>query len=649
MKRKGMKFTFLLMSSLIVLSSLHIGVNVKGSVVIANLVFKTNGGGVRPDYGLFIAQYLRELGIDVKIKVEEWVVFLGTLFLTHNYDLGVIALVGGGIDVRDVFTEDGSLNIFGLGNDIPYCNESQNMQVEGVTITDFEERQQHYYNWQQLMMDKIIPILPFYTEKAYSVHWSNVKGFDIRWGIINCLPYMSYDGYHDGQRSLDEYNMVGGPINDLNPLFNTETQDSFTWSLLSEKMLKFNTDDSPIKNGLIFDWEKIDEFHYKFYMRDNVYWAPSYNVTLRSASSEPLSNIPTNELMIGLRTGEYSDGSNVKVTAKDAVFTFLASSNKLTTTTTNFHEWISDCYVDPLDPLSFHIHIDGNPKTPEKEMHAFFWDSLHWGVLPEFFLNSSNPTISYTDGGVKCVGLYPGIIDTPQWASYSISAFGCGKYMLDYHFTNSIIVMERNPNWFGVGLIDGKSGMTPFVKKINLRAFSDSSSMLTEFKAGKLDYARLAAFPADRKQMQADPRFDVQSINYGNLHFMFYNLRRPFIGGENNFIYLEDPDLTNYTKGIAVRKAINYAIDRYEINNVLHDGEYTVAHSVLYPSLTYYYYNDIIKYDYNLNASAEWLKAAGYQVAEFPLSKTTTPNIGSVVVMVSLVLIIRVSFYRKRK
>ena len=39
---------------------------------LANLVFKTNGGGVRADYGLFIAQYLRDIGVELEVKIEEW-------------------------------------------------------------------------------------------------------------------------------------------------------------------------------------------------------------------------------------------------------------------------------------------------------------------------------------------------------------------------------------------------------------------------------------------------------------------------------------------------------------------------------------------------------------------------------------------------
>ncbi|MHA1223897.1 MAG: ABC transporter substrate-binding protein [Candidatus Heimdallarchaeaceae archaeon] len=349
-------------------------------------------------------------------------------------------------------------------------------------------------------------------------------------------------------------------------------------------------------------------------MRDNVYWNPSYNTTGRDASSDPLDTIPTSELMVGLKNGEYSDGTNQQVTAKDAVFTYIAWANDVVSESTSYHDWISDIYVDETDPLAFHILIDGDPSTPEREQYVDFWARLPWEIMPEFFLNSTNPTVTYTAGGVKTWGLYSDIVNTPQWIAFSTSAFGCGKYMLDYYIKNSVTVMRRSPHWFGVGAIDGTTGMQPFVDTINIRVIPDASAELAEFKAGKLDWAGLTLFPAERKQMQADPRFDVQTFITASFSFMFYNMRRPFIGGSDNFVFLDEPGKTEYTKGCAVRKAMNYAIDRDEMNQVLHDGEYLIANSVLYPFTAFYYYNDIIKYNYDLDAAIEWLTAAGYEM-----------------------------------
>lgn len=115
------------------------------SVMGLNLVLKTHGEGVAPDIALYIADYLEDIGIDVTVVIEEWSVFMGSVFYNYDFDLAVVNLVGGGEtpDYRNAYTEDGWLNIFGLKDEIPYCDLSEQMQEEGLEITDLEERQQH--------------------------------------------------------------------------------------------------------------------------------------------------------------------------------------------------------------------------------------------------------------------------------------------------------------------------------------------------------------------------------------------------------------------------------------------------------------------------------------------------------------------------
>ncbi|MHA1551395.1 MAG: ABC transporter substrate-binding protein [Candidatus Heimdallarchaeaceae archaeon] len=643
MKKKTMFFTLLILSSLLAMSAFNAQTSQAAVEPLANLVFKTNGGGVRPDYGLYIAQYLREIGIEVEVKVEEWTVFIGTLLLTRDFDMGIVGLSGGGAspDMFDVYGSEGSLNMFGIDKEIPYGNESENMQIEGVTIVDLEERQQHYYDWQQLMMDKIVPMLPLYAPRSYVATWANTIGYVGRWGVIDSLPYMEYDGLHEGQESLTEFSLADANWRDLNPLQTDDTSSSFIYGLMAESIVGWSPDLAPLKTSLVTDWEQIDEFHYKFNMRDDVYWNPSYNVTGRDASSDPLDPATT-PLMEGLKDGEVSDGTNQAVTAKDAVFTYLAWANSIVSESPSYHNWISACYVDESDPLSFHIEIDGNPGTPEIEQYVDFWARLPWEILPEFFLNSSSTEVSYTSGNADCTGFYDGILDTAPWVYYSTSAFGCGKYMLDYYIRSSVTVLQASPFWNGIGIIDGTEQDLD-IETFNVRVIPDLSAELAEFKAGKLDFVGLTSFPSERKQMQADTRFEVQSFLSASFSFMFYNLRRPFVGGTDNWVYLTETGKEEYTKGIAVRKAMNYAIDRDEINQVIHDGEYLLSHSIIYPFTAYYYYNDIVKYNRDLSAAVEWLAAAGYVI---DVDVSPVPIFG---ILAAIGAAAFIAYYRKKK
>ncbi len=587
---------------------------------IAHLTFKTNGGGARPDYGLYIAQYLAEIGIDVDVKVEEWIIFVGTLTVTYDFDMGIVALTGGAgdPDPSGVYKEAASLNMFGINKDMPYGNDSENLMIEGVTIVeDLEARQQLYYEWQQLLMDKIVPMLPLYSPRAYTATWATLTGYDQRWGYVECLPYMEWTDFHDGQKSLTEFIDSDANWKELNPLLQDDASSSTISSLVMEPILQMNPDYHALTTGLVDSWEQINETYYTFHMREGVYWNPSYDTTARDGSTPLADETP----VAGLK-GLASDGANQEVTAKDAVFTYLAWANKITSEDDFLYDWIRAIWVDSLDEYTFHIVIDGNADTPVQDNYAPFWVRLTSRILPEFFLNSTDPGVTTTGGGVDMTGIFPGILLDPSWILYSTSAFGCGKYMLDYSVQNSVTVLQKSPYWFGIGAIDG-TDQDLDIDTFIMRVIPDQTSALAEFKAGKLSIMSLALFPAERKHMQQDARFEVQTQLVGQFTFLFYNLRRPFVGGDANDIMLDAPGKEDYTKGAAVRKALNYAIDRDEMNQVLHDGDYLLSDSPIYPVQAYWYYHDIVKYRYDLDASFEWLHAAGI-ITEIPTLTTET-------------------------
>ena len=659
MKRKEKVFILIIIFSI----SLYAGFinETKAEVGFAELVLRTNGGGVRPYYAEFIVKYLNKIGIEVQIRVDEWLQFTGALLETHDYDMGIVSISGGGNtpDMRNIYTENGNMNIFGLDSHIPYGNLSETMQEQGSLMMNLQSRQQLYYNWQYLMMDKILPMLPLFTPQNYVGTWVNTFGYDASWGLINSLPYMYYDGYHEHQDSLNEFRIADTNWYDLNPMFiDNYPYTSFISKLLNEELVILSPGFEPLKTGLVRDWEQIDDYHFKFYMRDNVFWNPSYNITNRDENSPPLSSIPSSELIRGLKNNQYSDGTNQQVTAKDAVFTLLLWGNSIISEDTTYHEWISNIYVDPTDELAFHIYIDKNPATPKLEVFPDFWKSLNWIIMPEFFLNSSNQIISYSSGGVKCTGLYNGMEATPQWRAYSTTQFGCGKYMLDYRIFNDKTVLQASPFWMGIGAIDGIEQNLQ-IEKIIVDIIVDSDEELEAFQHGLIDWIGLTAFPSIRRMMDANPKYFVQSILSQSMSFLFFNLKRPFIGAADNWLFLCEPGKEEYTKGVAVRKVICYSIDREEINERLHNGEYVISNSIIYPYLDYYY-NDTLKYYYDLDKVNEWFISAAYPIWPLPDSSTIsslTDNLSSsntnsltigILTLVATLIIMTYCFRRKK-
>jgi len=572
-------------------------------------------GGIMPDYCLYIAQYLREIGIELEVKVEEWSFPWVVVDPNYNTQFDFIMTSFSDLqiqDMRDYYTEKGKLNIFNLNRRIPYQNESEAMQNEAVITFDIEKRQTIYYDWQILLMDQILPLLPLFSSRQYMATWVNTLGYDARWGLVDSLPYMEFDNLHEGQDTMTEFNLADYIWRNLNLLETYDKSSSFIFSLLSEPIIGWSPDYSPLKTSLVTDWNQIDESHFTFTMRDNVYWNPSFNISNRNSSSEAL-DISTTPLLVGLKNGEVSNGTNQKVTAKDAVFTYLAMTNPIISENLQYKNWISDAYVDPVDELTFHLQIDGNPLTSELEPYVEFWANLNQFIFPEFFLNSSDSTVSYTSSGVECTGLYEGIADTDPWVAYSTSAFGCGKYLLDYYVRSSVTVLQASPYWMGLGAIDGTTQDLD-IETINIRIIPDISAELAEFKAGKLDLCDLTYFPEERKNMQADSRYEVQCHNAFGFSFLAINLERPNIGSSDNQVWLNGTEFGNYTKASAVRKAICYAIDRNDMNQVLHDGEFLINHRPMLNFCFYYGSDEFpIKYDFDLDLAWKWMEAAGYE------------------------------------
>jgi ABC-type transport system substrate-binding protein len=92
-----------------------------------------------------------------------------------------------------------------------------------------------------------------------------------------------------------------------------------------------------------------------------------------------------------------------------------------------------------------------------------------------------------------------------------------------------------------------------------------------------------------------------------------FNLESSFWGGSNHFIWLDTLGKAEYTIGLAIRKAICYCINRIEINEKLHKNTYTINHSPISYYLEFYYYEDILKYENNIEKAFEWLEAAGFE------------------------------------
>jgi len=154
------------------------------------------------DYGQKIAKYLAAIGIKIVLIQEEDEAIFTQMLEEENYDLAFITFTGetADPDLGHIYGADAPYNYFGLTTELPYGNLSHMMLQEGAGMTNLIERQQHYYDWQQLIMDKIVPVLPFFclTERNDPLPYKyDLLAFNINnlfWGAANNYVWLSEPG-----------------------------------------------------------------------------------------------------------------------------------------------------------------------------------------------------------------------------------------------------------------------------------------------------------------------------------------------------------------------------------------------------------------------------------------------------------------------
>ncbi|MCK4895511.1 MAG: hypothetical protein KAS47_01785, partial [Candidatus Heimdallarchaeota archaeon] len=293
MKNKKQKIVALALVICFTISAVSNANSVCGNTEpIAILIFKINGGGVRADYSLYIAQYLRAIGIELEVKVDDWPLF-PFVIETRDFDLTIAYLSNlqgdpdpirsNFVDSSLVYWETLDLPSSGFGynafQDSPYYNEHKDLIHRGVFEEDISARKAIYNEWQQLVMNKIVPILPLFVNHVYRATWSNLIGFQSSWGLVDSLPYIYYNGLHEGQESQDELRFASSNWREMNPFEICREPDKEFLDFITEPIISLDNKYLPTRNGIVEDWERLEDDHYVFNLRKNIYWNPSYNTT----------------------------------------------------------------------------------------------------------------------------------------------------------------------------------------------------------------------------------------------------------------------------------------------------------------------------------------------------------------------------------
>jgi len=172
--------------------------------------------------------------------------------------------------------------------------------------------------------------------------------------------------------------------------------------------------------------------------------------------------------------------------------------------------------------------------------------------------------------------------NSPQFAAAPV---GTGPFRFVSRQAGDHMILEANPNYFG---------KAPSLNRLIFKYVPDLNAMYTQFKTGELDFIGLQGIPANfYKEATALKGRQVYPANRGAVENLTLNLAHPALGDK------------------AVRKALNVAIDRQSICDLVYYGVPKPAHNYLVP--THWAYNaNLPKPEYDPKKAATMLDQAGW-------------------------------------
>jgi peptide/nickel transport system substrate-binding protein len=176
---------------------------------------------------------------------------------------------------------------------------------------------------------------------------------------------------------------------------------------------------------------------------------------------------------------------------------------------------------------------------------------------------------------------------------FSVKPVGTGPYMLTELDPGKRTVYVRNEKYFK----DSPKGR-PAIKTIVQRTIPEVNTKIAELMTGGLDWAWL--IPKDQAEKLAKmPNLTVIPAETMRVGFLYLDAAGR-TGEDSPF------------KKLAVRQAINYAVDRQAMVTNLVGGESRVIHSACFPTQFGCTDEGVTKYEYNPEKAKKLLAEAGY-------------------------------------
>ncbi|NHJ86134.1 MAG: hypothetical protein FK734_11780 [Asgard group archaeon] len=542
-------------------------------------------GGTRLDYMNLLKQQLARIGINIDIDYLTWIDIAFHLKNLYDYDIFYldIDLYSSIQDYRLYYSENGSINdsLFGYDTSLDWSEElgtgiNEWYLNEGLKKypQNSLERLQHYWNWQQYLMDKICPCKPMFAPNNYMAYWSNLQGYNYSEGLLQSWGKMSWEGSHYGQSSVDELKIIDKQWSDLNPLFQDDEASFFISKACLDPLIWLDNN-LQYWPHLAKSFTFINDTTIEIVCREGIKWA-----------ADPDGNF----------TYEYFD-------ARDVYFTLYSWAH--VSNDSHLYEWLKDMEI--IDDYTLRIYIDGDKDLPGNQPVLSSLNLLSVGILPEHYLNQTQ----------MADGITPDITHL-SWYKYAYNCFGTGLFTIDSYtpYYETVLKVNQDCWWLNDLLtndpvIDWNNRFGTFDSTINqliVKYFKHEYEAQGPFESGLIDLLEITDFSSiDYYQTNTD--FNVQSKPSLYFGIVGFNMRedRNVIGNRNLAF-----GNSSLTIGLCIRKAICYAINRIEINSLLHVYPYTIVNQPISPLSGIWLNPDIISYDFNLEQAKHYLSIAGY-------------------------------------
>ncbi len=352
----------------------------------------------------------------------------------------------------------------------------------------------------------------------------------------------------------------------LNPIAVNEITGFHIGSQLFEGLVKFNQNDLSIQPAIASRWDiNENQTEWTFHLRPNVMFHP-----------DPC----------------FKDGKGRALTATDVKFCF----DKL-------------CTADPNN-AQFDVTFKGRVVGANEAFEASKTGKSN-GVAGIKATNDSTLVITLKSpfAGFLNVLAMPGCWIYPKEASdkYGVDlrthAVGTGPFMLETVKEGEVLIMKKNPDYYGV---DKDGNKLPYLDGVKVSFIREKKAEILEFKSGNLDMVYRLPVEIFHEIMG-----DLENAKERKTDFQIINspaLNTSCIG----FNCISDA----FNKK-EVRLAFNYAIDRHKIADFTIQGEGTSADYGIVPYVKSfedagYNFKGLKGYTFDPSKAKEYLKKAGY-------------------------------------